>query len=679
MLANVHRELGEFDLVTEGLKNVLEERPSEFGVLMSLLQNYVEHGFRCVETGLFGRATECAQDAINVAVLIVKDTPNAFNMWKALGDACAIFSWVQSGAVHYPSDEAQGLLHVGAEQKMYELLSDVDQVSLGALDTDNMEGNAPGSTLPEPLIVSMLAYKRAIHCASADIHAQAVAWYNLGWMEQRAFACSPVKQGKKYLKTAVRCFKRAIELEAGNAELWNALGVVTTTLNPKVAQHSFVRSLHLNELNAKVWTNLGVLYLLQNDIELAHQAFGRAQSTDPDYAHAWLGEGIIALMTGNSLEALNHFTHAFEISDSTSFISKRQYALSSFDHILSSPSDSTSNDQTKLIQPIFALAQLRTQLPHDLPYQHLAALFFERVGNFSAAISTLQDLCATAEQEYEVSESLEALARFGRAKSDLARNQLAASAFDAAAENAELALELSSEAEDSGLNPEQRTKLRLSAHLTAGLAAYYRKDLPKSVEMFKAALEESNSDPDVVCSLVQVLWAQGGADEKSVAREQLSAAVEKDPDHVGVIVLMGVMAVLDDDRETWEAVREDLLAMRTIKGDAAAADEIETLLTALAALSADDAVVMEAAQASILLNPHSSKAWANLAELTGEVVPAEMALRTAEQAVPPLGAMETSELARAFAGVGTVGDAQRAISLAPWEGCGWNAMAEVLA
>ena len=127
------------------------------------------------------------------------------------------------------------------------------------------------------------------------------------------------------IKAAVIGFKRAIELEAGNAEFWNALGVVTSGLNPKVAQHAFVRSLHLNELNAKVWTNLGVLYLLQGDNKLAHAAFGRAQSTDPDYAHAWVGEGLIALLLGDTYEALSHFTHAFEISDASSIITRRQY------------------------------------------------------------------------------------------------------------------------------------------------------------------------------------------------------------------------------------------------------------------------------------------------------------------------------------------------------------------
>jgi superkiller protein 3 len=53
-----------------------------------------------------------------------------------------------------------------------------------------------------------------------------------------------------------------------------------------------------------------------------------------------------------------------------------------------------------------------------------------------------------------------------------------------------------------------------------------------------------------------------------------------------------------------------------------------------------------------------------------------MALKTVQKAVPPFGPLEPEEVARAFAGVGTVGDAQRAIMLAPWLKEGWEALAD---
>ncbi|KAI6825335.1 TPR-like protein [Hortaea werneckii] len=688
MLANVHRELGDYDDAIQGLQEVLEERNNEFGVLMSLLQTFVEKAWRCLETGLYGQAADSAKQAINIAAQIVEQRPQAFNLWKALGDASMLFSWVQSANDDFPLQSINSLLATSGSDGVYDLLADVDRLQQGSVEAN---GDATKETLPATIKTGILAYKRAIFTSTHEIHAQAVAWYNLGWAEHRAFVCSDQKAGKRYLRAAVRCFKRAIELEAGNAEFWNALGVVTTVLNPKVAQHSFVRSLHLNELNAKVWANLGVLYMLQDDLKLAHQAFGKAQSTDPEYAHAWVGEGLIALLLGEAEESLNHFTHAFEISDSASTISKRQYTLSSFDHLLNA--QHTSNDLTQLIQPVFALEQLRIQSPTDVPYRHLAALLQERIGSLSTAIETLADLCTLAETEYEQSESLTALGRFAQAKSDLARCQLATASFQLAAENATTALDLTSDAtspNDIGFtSPDSLTRLRLSSHLVAGLAQHnLQKGSPEAITMFRSALEESQSNPDVVCLLAQVLWAHGGKDEKSVAREQLLEAVEKHPEHIGCVTLLGAIAALDDDVETVEAIREDLLALRTKIDDGMNDTGISSLLSAFAGLSSSNDTNAEEipvdpqilqAQTSSLLNPNSTHSWALLAKLTGEGYAAGMALQTAEKSVPPSSRkMEAEELARALAGVGTVGDAQRAVMFAPWERAGREAFVEAL-
>jgi superkiller protein 3 len=680
MLANVHRELGEYDEAIDGLLAVLEERAEEFGVLMSLLQTLVEKAWRCVQTGLYGQGVSSASTAISTALTIAKTTTDAFNLWKAIGDSCFVFSCVGSAEAELPTEAIHSLLSSGDDASMYNELFDIDKVLPESVLGTEAKGEQ--SKVSQPVLIAILAYKRAIHTASHDIHAQAVAWYNLGWAEHRAFATTDSKSGKKYLRAAVRCFKRAIELEAGNAEFWNALGVVTTTLNPKVAQHAFVRSLHLNELNAKVWTNLGVLYLLQGDHELAHQAFGRAQSTDPDYAHAWVGEGLIALLLGDVKETFSHFTHAFEISDSSSLISKRQYALSTFDHLMAMPS--ASNDLTALIQPVFALEQLHRQAPQDLPYQHLAALFYERVGNHLAAIEMLTGLCTVAEADYEASESLTALARFALGKSDLARNQLAVGGHEDAAANAETALDLSSDAESSGLDAEARTKLRLSSHLTAGLAFNFLNRSSDAVSMFKTALQESGNNADVICTLVKILWAQGGEEERSVAREQLFECVENHAEHVSAVTLLGAIAALDGDEDTTSAVREDLLTLRTKNGlNTKEQNDIETLLAALASLTAEadthrDAAELAEAQAAILLDPSHPQAWSELAALSGQPYTADMAVETSQQAVPPAGAMLPEQLAQAFASVGAAGDAQRAIALAPWDARGWESLNQAL-
>ncbi|KAF2155242.1 TPR-like protein [Myriangium duriaei CBS 260.36] len=674
MLANVHRELGDHDEAIELLQGVLADRPDEFGVLLALLQTYIERSWRRLDTGFFGKAAESARQALELAGDVAKSRPEAFNLWKAVGDACSVFHWTRRSVESFPGERATSLLKADVDSSVYDLLADVDKVNAHTLDDKTqINGDAGLVEVSEYLKLSLLAYKRAVHCCSHDIHAQAVAWYNLGWAEYRAYCELPSLDGRRFSMAAVRCFKRAIELEAGNSEFWNALGVVTSGLNVKVAQHAFIRSLYLNERSAQTWTNLGVLYLNNHDTELAHQAFGRAQSTDPDCAHAWLGEGLIALSIGDNKEALSHFVHAFEISDCLSLLTKKQYTISVFDSLISKKT--TSSELTQLIQPLFALRQLHAQVPADKIFQHLSALLSERVGDHTSAITTLSDLTSLLEAEYETTESPAVLLRFAHANSDLARNHLALHSYVEAIDHATTALDLTSD-----LPPETQEraadKIRLSAHLTAGLANFYSSQLDDSIVSFRAALAESNSNPAVVCLLSQVLWAHNGASERTVAREQLEGCVEAHPQHVQAWVLLGAMAGLEGDDEALGVIRGELVAL--MGEDGVGEVEREQISQALVAMAGVKGDVEDEVRRQVVLRPDRVAAWSALAGLAegGDAdYAANMALLAAGRAVPPLGAIEAERLAKAYAGTGELGHTQKAVMLAPWEAMGESAQA----
>ena len=685
MLANVRRELGDYDEATTGYEEVLTSRPTELGVAIALVQTHVESAWRSLELGFLGRAADSAAKAVIVAKELVKHRPDSFNLWKAVGDACSMFSIMQTYTQEFPIKDVCSILQWNMVPEMFDQLADIDLLDHEALQLIYTKEDS-STSIRKCLQAAILAQKRLIHTCVHDIHAQAVAWYNLGWTEYRAHSTLEnhlpgvsKRKAPQYLKASVRCFKRAIELEAGNSEFWNALAVVTTQLNPKVSQHAFIRSLYLNDKSAKVWTNLGTLYLLQKDNQLANEAFTRAQSTDPDYTHAWLGQGILALLLGEANEARGLFAHAFEIADSSSIITKRLYASSTFDYLLS---QNSSHPIADLLQPLFALHQLMSQTSTDLVLEHLSALFSERVGAVTETIETLTSVCTALEAEYEISESSQSLAHFAQAKADLARAHLAAHDFSSAAASAETALDLSADDDSGTPNPAGRHKYRLSAHLTAGLAYHYTKALDRAIAMFRTALEETDGSPDAVCILAQVLWAKGGKEEREVAREQLFDCVEKHPDHAGAIILLGVIAILDDDVDTLEAVKTDLQALRIREDiDTSEQRKIAGLLAALAASSIGEdvgestgAAEMAEAKTALMLAPGQPHGWSQLAELTEEAFPSDMALLTALRAVPPRGNVAAEDLALTFGGTGRRANAQRAVMVAPWVVVGWEGL-----
>lgn len=685
MLANVKRELGDYDDAIEGYESVLQSRPSESGVAIAMIQALVEGAWNGIEKGLFGYAAKRATETIDAAVLLANDGSGAFNLWKAVGDACSVFSWVQSHVSNFPRERLKQLLQSGNLKEPYELFSDVDGVGIDVVFADDLYSSdeVEGVNLTRCLHISILAQKMAVFASAHDVHAQAVAYYNLGWAEHRAHIClceSLKKRTTRYLKASVRCFKRAIELEAGNSEFWNALGVVTSELNPKIAQHSFVRSLFLNERSAQAWTNFGVLCLLQNDFDLANESFTRAQSNDPEYAHAWVGQGLLALlMTGDMREARLLFTHAMEIGESSSLITKRQYAQASFDHLVAGVKSSNVVD---LVQPLFSLGQLKAMVPGDLSHQHLYTFFLERINDAGGAVSTLSKICDAFEADYEVTESPSSLSKFAQARADLARCQLAAGFYSDAIESGETALQLSAEDAGNELLPETRQKCRLSAHLTVGLAHYYRQEINEALQYFMPALDESNGNPDAVCLLAQVLWAKGDDDSKTQARDQLFDCLEKHGNHVQTILLLGIITLLDEDTGSLEGVTESLSELRSSHTTTDLEQScVGEILRASAALSENDAdqKVMTEIQTGVFLHPNQPHGWSRLAAaLDGDEFAADMALKTALKAVPPQGELNAKDLSTAYSGTHRVGDAQVSIMFAPWNGRGWDVLANGL-
>ncbi|KAF3168673.1 Superkiller protein 3 [Orbilia oligospora] len=653
MMSNVELELGEYDTACDGYRAVLSKRPDEFGVIMALTEALVAASFNNLNIGLFGRAAIAAREALQVAKQLVKINPAAFNLWKAVGDACSVFSWVQSLLDEFPADDVSEILSTNIDKAEFNILSETDGVGASTLDTYK---DLP--MLEKCLVASVLAYKRGIYASAEDRHAHAVAWYNLGTAEYRILLC-PEDRATKYRKAAITCFKRAIKLEPGNSDFWNALGIVTSDVNARVAQHALVRALNINEKNARIWTNLGTLYMLHGDYQLANDAFTRGQSADPDYSHAWVGQGLVALATGQTKDASGLFEHAFQLSASENHSSlvKLQFASTTFDVLLEQ--HRTDSSLMSLLNPMFASHQLIQQKARDPISLRLAALYEERARDFEGAVAKLSQVCDILEAKYEESEATEDLIMYSQATADKARCYLGLKDYENATESAELSLNLSQDLEVP--------KCRLSAHLTAGLAYYFTGKIDESLEMFKTALTESNENPDVVALLAQVLWAKGGDDEREVAMQQLMGSIENNPEHLQSTMLLGVIGALQGDGAIVESVMEDLEMVNGVgKRPEEDIKKVNKLLLTLGEISGRN--TSSICTTAIFLNPSNSAAWKSLADTSDERFPANMALDLALSKPMP----DLQDLCEALEASGTIDHDQMSLMIAPWRTEGWK-------
>uniref|UniRef100_A0A8B9XAQ6 Superkiller complex protein 3 n=1 Tax=Bos mutus grunniens TaxID=30521 RepID=A0A8B9XAQ6_BOSMU len=121
---------------------------------------------------------------------------------------------------------------------------------------------------------------------------------------------------QELLEKSMHCLKKAVRLDSNNHLYWNALGVVSCYSgigNYALAQHCFIKSIQSEQINAVAWTNLGVLYLANEKIEQAHEAFKMAQSLDPSYLICWIGQALIAETVG-SYDTMDLFRHTTELS-----------------------------------------------------------------------------------------------------------------------------------------------------------------------------------------------------------------------------------------------------------------------------------------------------------------------------------------------------------------------------
>ncbi|WVO14451.1 hypothetical protein L204_102085 [Cryptococcus depauperatus] len=675
-------QLGAFSIAIEAYQKILDmTKGEEIGVIAALAEANLSLGRQTGAGGFRERSRRAFHRSIEMAMNVLKVARSHKNWaWKVIGDATYELSVQESNI-----EEAQDSFGVIQSVLQYLIEDDADRRSSvpGIGHAANLLQDAISTTTSLQTSVFAFAYRAYLlknepRMANSALYDYACALHT--------FANKSVDGEKKKhsLKTAISVVRTALDRDAGDEKLWNALGVICASVGPQLAQHAFVVSLELYSKDPIVWVNLGYLYLRLNDYELANQCFLKGQVMDPDYARAWFGQGLLAEKNGDKEHAQALFAHSVTLSAQSLLEADLALAASIFSHLLSS--SAWVDPGLLLHQPAFALKQYCHQRPDDFAAFHLYALICERLGLVQEAVSSLERATAILEDEFERAESSNIENLYAIALCNLGRVRFSAGKYSESLDTLENCWELIATSNNPG-----SAALRAQCKGLQGLSYYWFGQIDQSLDALQKSLDEATQSQsrdvkeEVAVLLSRTLWGLGGEEAEEIAKASLMECLSLEKPLLSVISTLAAIAYMSEDGDLMEAIQSELLSRPLSERLQDPFDQSDLVLYLYAVLEGrkEDALKMledafRAAPASGRIRNRLSKAYIKSGKTKEALEVISQEVCSEKGAVAEVKAEEDrlrgiAELSEGHA-KGTRRIA-RSVMLAPWEDEGWWTLA----
>lgn len=519
-IGNVQREIGLLEPAIKTFRAILVDRPDELGVRVVLGETCLAAGLDEFRAGYLVRAELSLVDALSKAVDIIEAGSATRIAWKIAGDAAGALGKVPQPSLWERSKPLLlQLVNLVEEQGVDGKIDGAQAVDAAGLRKAFATADAPSLFFG----VAVLASKLRVLVETQNGASIGSAWLDLGLalsaVRPRLATLGLSSTPDEALYQAIRCLKFALHKEPYNSNFWNALGVLSFDLSPRLSQHAFIKSIEHNVRSAIPWSNLGLFYLVHKDEDLANQAFLKAQVLDPDWAAAWVGQATLANLAGHTTEAAVLLAHAFTLGGSTPE-ADIGYATSAFEKYRSSPDPSAAAEA--LSGPLFALTRYLSQRPTDVSALHLSALVLEQIGDLETASEALEEAAKILSDLYEDDESPEVEARFIVAQTNLGRVRLTKEDYEGAVKAFDFALSLLPSARDEwddskppgGLGRDEAILLLTQCRLGTGIAQFWLGETEEAIEVLSEGLEEleeleDSRKSDLAVSLCRIHWSEG--------------------------------------------------------------------------------------------------------------------------------------------------------------------------
>ncbi|KAI8911798.1 hypothetical protein EDD86DRAFT_188695, partial [Gorgonomyces haynaldii] len=527
--------LSQFEESLEAFKTALSLNPQmpTHKYLIECLLEYCKHLY---ENGQYGRLYDHLCQGIQHCLSVLKNEYHDVIL-KQLGD----------------------LLVTGHRLIPHLLTHDLHPVFLEARQYLGSE-----STSTEPLVVCLeaaaLCFSKLIettksgHLLSRYYHDCGTTYYHIYRINQQ------------YLQESIDCLKKAIGYNQSEPDAWNSLGLVMIKEDPPLAQHCFIQSLELDNAQPMIWSNLGFFYMLHQDMELAQQAFKKAQFYDPEYVYSWLGQYFVLESLGTPEPEF--LEHAYNLGKSAQFELLFAFAQSRF-------------DTKDLSDASFALLKCVEAMHPSASMHNLYGLILEKQGQFEQALVQF-DKALLLEPSKKVVENKARI--FGRLK----RYQ----------ESIDCYLDALKDGEDP------------ITRLSLGIVYFFVQEYENSLHCFEQAIEHASGSTSQQVSLYlsQVLFAFGTEQHLSLAKDQLLGCFKRDPQFVQAIIHLFAMGIQQGD---WELAHTSALELIKLEPHALGQfdTDLDQLLAYLYQLQQENVLAKRQLSKMVHRAPSDGKRW----------------------------------------------------------------------
>lgn len=261
-VADIHAQLGEYDMAIETYERVVNITGNqEIGVVSAMATTELALGRQAAAGGFRERSRRAFHAALDLAYKVLQQgSGHRPWCWKVIGDATLELAGHEAtlATAEQTSNVVRPIL-----EHLVEDDADRRSAVAGIGHAANLLQSAVD--LSHTAKTAVFAYAYRAHLLKNETRVADPALYDLASALHALGLRSPSSEKTACMKAAIAAIRLALERDAGDERLWNALGIICGDAGTQMAQHAFVVSL---ELYQKVCPPRPVLFCAYHNSQL---------------------------------------------------------------------------------------------------------------------------------------------------------------------------------------------------------------------------------------------------------------------------------------------------------------------------------------------------------------------------------------------------------------------------